>query len=241
MAGWCSAVGWNCTNSTSATATPARSAIATPSPVASTGLVVTENSWPAPPVARRTCSARTSVSAPVARRATARPGSGRLDEQVEREALLVHDGRRRAHRLDQGPLDLRAGGRAAGVHDAGDRLWPPSRASSSRPSLVAVEHGAQRDQLVHAAGPLVDEHADGVGVAQAGAGAERVREVQSVESGSAPPSTAATPPCAQRVVGLVQLGLGEHADAHAVVLGRARTAADSPATPLPSTNRSRSA
>ena len=42
MAGWWSAVGWNCMNSTSATGTPARSAMATPSPVASAGLVVTE-------------------------------------------------------------------------------------------------------------------------------------------------------------------------------------------------------
>ena len=39
--GWCSAVGWNWKNSTSATGTPARSAMAIPSPVASGGLVVT--------------------------------------------------------------------------------------------------------------------------------------------------------------------------------------------------------
>ena len=44
MAGWCSAVGWNWTNSTSAVGTPARSAMATPSPVDSGGLVVTEKS-----------------------------------------------------------------------------------------------------------------------------------------------------------------------------------------------------
>ena len=46
-----SAVGWNCMNSTSATATPARSAIAIPSPVERDGLVVTAKHWPAPPVA----------------------------------------------------------------------------------------------------------------------------------------------------------------------------------------------
>ena len=61
MAGWCRAVGWNCTNSTSAVGTPARRAIATPSPVDSGGLVVTEKSWPAPPVASTTWSARTST------------------------------------------------------------------------------------------------------------------------------------------------------------------------------------
>ncbi len=61
MAGWCRAVGWNCTNSTSAVATPARSAMATPSPVDSGGLVVTAKSWPAPPVASTTWSARTAT------------------------------------------------------------------------------------------------------------------------------------------------------------------------------------
>ena len=75
MAGWCSAVGWNCTNSTSAVGTPARSAMATPSPVDSGGLVVTEKSWPAPPVASTTWSARTSTgpSPPTRAAAPARP------------------------------------------------------------------------------------------------------------------------------------------------------------------------
>ena len=66
MAGWCSAVGWNWMNSTSAVGTAARSAIATPSPVDSRGLVVTEKSWPAPPVASTTCSARISTGSPPA-------------------------------------------------------------------------------------------------------------------------------------------------------------------------------
>ena len=41
IAGWWSAVGWNCMNSTSATGTPARIAMARPSPVDCTELVVT--------------------------------------------------------------------------------------------------------------------------------------------------------------------------------------------------------
>ena len=80
MAGWCSAVGWNWTNSTSAVGTPARRAMATPSPVDSGGLVVTEKSWPAPPVASTTWSARTSTAAPCGGRAitpTQRPPSTR--------------------------------------------------------------------------------------------------------------------------------------------------------------------
>ncbi len=73
-----SAVGWNCTNSTSAQATPARSAIARPSPVASTGLVVAAKTWPEPPVANRTWRERISCTAPLAsmaRTPTQRPAS----------------------------------------------------------------------------------------------------------------------------------------------------------------------
>ena len=120
---WCSAVGWNCTNSTSATATPARSAMAMPSPVASTGLVVTANSWPAPPVASSTLAARTSRRAPPAStgdapRRSARPrraGRARRRSRAARPPCA-------AHRVDQRPLDLGAGGRAAGVHDPGQRV-----------------------------------------------------------------------------------------------------------------------
>ena len=41
-------VGWNCTNSRSATSAPARSARATPSPVATVGFVVCAKTWPRP-------------------------------------------------------------------------------------------------------------------------------------------------------------------------------------------------
>ena len=69
MAGWWRAVGWNCMNSTSATGTPARRAMARPSAVASGGLVVTANSWPAPPVASTVWLARTSAICPSGERA----------------------------------------------------------------------------------------------------------------------------------------------------------------------------
>ena len=49
-----STVGWNCTNSRSATAAPARSASAMPSPVATDGFVDRLNTWPRPPVASTT-------------------------------------------------------------------------------------------------------------------------------------------------------------------------------------------
>ena len=40
-----------------------------------------------------------------------------------------------------------------------------------------VEHGAQRDEVLHSGRALVDEHAHRVDLAQAGAGCERVGEV----------------------------------------------------------------
>src|SRR5680860_692171 len=67
--GWWSAVGWNCMNSTSPSAAPARRAIAIPSPVESVGFVVTAKTCPAPPVASTVCRARTSAR----RRAASKP------------------------------------------------------------------------------------------------------------------------------------------------------------------------
>ena len=64
--GRASAVGWNWKNSKSATTAPARIAIATPSPVATRGLVVIQNSCPAPPVANSTLRAATSIDTPSA-------------------------------------------------------------------------------------------------------------------------------------------------------------------------------
>ena len=64
-----------------------------------------------------------------------------------------------------------------------------------QPAGLAVELGAERDELAHPPGPLVDEHADRVDVAQPGAGGQRVGQVQ-VGRVLVPPSTAATPPWA---------------------------------------------
>ena len=96
--------------------------------------------------------------------------------------------------------------------------WPPSRASSELAVGVAVERGAERDQLVDARRALVDEHPHGVDVAQAGAGGERVGEVEVGGVGVAAEhgGHAALRPAGR---GLLELALGEHADAHAVQLG----------------------
>ena len=59
-----STVGWNCTNSRSATRAPARHAMATPSPVATPGLVLSRNTRAAPPVAMSVARARTATRSP---------------------------------------------------------------------------------------------------------------------------------------------------------------------------------
>ena len=75
-------------NSMSATATPARSAMAMPSPVASAGLVVTANSWPAPPVASSVWAARTVVAAARRVEGDHAPAPAVLDQEVEGEPAL---------------------------------------------------------------------------------------------------------------------------------------------------------
>ena len=59
-----STVGWNCMNSRSAVAAPARSAIAIPSPVATPGFVVAAYRCPAPPVASTTARQRAGRAEP---------------------------------------------------------------------------------------------------------------------------------------------------------------------------------
>ena len=81
-------------NSTSATATPARRAMAMPSPVDRVGLVVTAKHCPAPPVATIVWRARTSVVVPSGARAvtpTARPASTRKSSasQPSRTSAVV--------------------------------------------------------------------------------------------------------------------------------------------------------
>ena len=85
--------------------------------------------------------------------------------------------------------------------------------------LVEVERGTEGDELVHAVGPLVDEHAHRVDVAQPRPRGERVGEVQvggvGVVTGQHCGDAALGPPGGR----LVELGLGQHADAHAEHVG----------------------
>ena len=124
-------------NSTSATATPARSAIAMPSPVETGGLVVTAKHWPAPPVARTVWRARTWRGAPGGVERAHADGAAALHEQVGHQPPLadldveVEGGR------GERALDLGAGGVAAGVDDPGARSgrphgWWPARRRGDR-------------------------------------------------------------------------------------------------------------
>ena len=178
MAGWCRAVGWNWMNSTSATGTPARRAMARPSPVDWSGLVVTENSWPAPPVARRVSVARDLDQAAVRSQGRDAPAPPVGDDQVEREPAF-RDARPRsgARPSTRARSISSAGGRPAGVDHPGHRV--ASLAGQLQPApVVGVEHRAQGDQLVDPTRALVDEDPDGVGIAQPGPGRQRVGQVE---------------------------------------------------------------
>src|SRR5205085_10545681 len=109
-------------------------------------------------------------------------------------------------------LDLGARRGAAGVDD-------PGMAVAALPGQlegtvgVAVEHRAEGDEVVDPGRPLVDEHADGVNVAEPGTGGERVGEVEIgrvLVAGEDGGDTALRPPGRR----LVELGLGEDTDSH---------------------------
>ena len=109
-------------NSRSATATPARSAIATPSPVDRGGFVVTAKHCPAPPVAMTVCVARRTRSVPVGIEHDHAGRAAVLDEEVGGEPTLVDLGTRLLHRDRQRPFDLGPGRVAARVDDPRHRV-----------------------------------------------------------------------------------------------------------------------
>ena len=96
------------------------------------------------------------------------------EQQVDGERVLDHlDLGCPLDRGDQRPLDLGAGGVAAGVRDP---VAVVAALAGQRQLAVGavVEVGAERDQLVDRLGALADQHPYGVEVAGAGAGDEGV-------------------------------------------------------------------
>ena len=160
----------------------------------------------------------------------------RAGDQVEHERVLgdvdVGGG---VHRGDQGPLDLRAGGVAAGVRDpvaevaalAGQRQLA---------GLGVVEDRAQRDQLADRVRPLGHQHPDRLLVADAGAGDERV--VQVLVGGVAGTECGGDPALGPLGRARGEEVLGDHHDRADRGEARSWSAAVSPAMPEPITTTS---
>ena len=133
-----------------------------------------------------------------------------LDQEIEGEPAFEHGAGRAVGGVDEGALDLRAGGGATGVHDARPGVASLARQRQQAGGL-AVELDPEGDQLVHAARPLVDEDAHGLLVAQSGAGRQRVGQVQvgRVLVGAEHRGDAALRPARGR---LREHALGQHAE-----------------------------
>ena len=99
----------------------------------------------------------------------------------------------------------------------GDRV-PALAGQQQAPLPVAVEAGAHGDQLVDPARALVDQHPHGVHVAQPHAGGQRVGQVEVGGVGVAAEHRGHASLGPARG-GLVQLALGQHADAQAGLVG----------------------
>ena len=93
-----------------------------------------------------------------------------VDGQRVRDDL---DLRRPLHGRDQRTLDLGSGGVTAGVRDP-VAVVAALAGQRQHAVVVVVEVGAQRDQLADRLRTLLDQHADGVEVAGAGAGHQGV-------------------------------------------------------------------
>ncbi len=164
-------------NSTSVTATPARWAIAMPSPVDTAGFVVTAKHWPAPPVASTVWRARITCSTPSGSRARTPAAWPSSTRSARGEPAFVHGGGGIADRVDEGSLDLGAGGVPAGVDDPRHRV--AALAGVGEVTVGGpVELGAEPHQLAHPGRSFGDEDPDRVDVAEPDAGGDGVREVQ---------------------------------------------------------------
>ena len=142
-----STVGWNCTNSRSAAVAPARSASATPSPVARrrVGGAREELAEAAGGQQHRRGAQHAEPAGVVEQRDAAdrarRVGAQRVDGDVpgqQRQPAVAGGG-------DQRPLDLRAGGVAAGA-DHPERAVPALAGALERPAGGEVEGRAARPQ-----------------------------------------------------------------------------------------------
>ena len=160
-------VGWNCMNSRSATAAPARYASTTPWPraAARVGRPLPERSGSAGREQRR---AR-GDDAPVGDDADA--AAARRPQADDPLALGDADARMRAHPFGENARDLLPGRRAARVEDARERM-------AALPAGLVLEVDAQVDQVDDPRRRFLGQDAHGARPAEAAAGAQRVLRVQ---------------------------------------------------------------
>lgn len=100
-----------------------------------------------------------------------------VGEEVEDEGVLDGADGAGAHGLDQGAGDLRAGRVAARVGDPAPVVAALAGERDGAGRVGLVEDGAGVDEPAYRVGPLGDEQAHGVLVAESGAGDEGVVEV----------------------------------------------------------------
>ena len=209
--GWCSAVGWNCTNSRSAHATPAFSASAMPSPVESVGIGRDREALAGAAGREHDVDGAHELDLAVGPQREHAGAAVALDEQLDREPALADLDRRcarprrrararsrrrsrRRPRARRGRASGRLRGRAAARSPSG-----PGSVSNCAPSAR---------ELADPVGALGHEHAHRVDVAQPGARGQRVGEVQLGRVGRGERGGDATLRVARRRVR--QLALREH-------------------------------
>ena len=198
MAGWCRAVGWNCMNSTSATATPARSAMARPSPVASAGIGGHREHLAG--AAGGQHRVRRPGPRPAVRRCSGRPRPGTVRPPPAGPGRTTPRGRRRPMPGWRRPAPARPRRRWPRPPAWTTRAveWPPSRASARAPPGWRSKTAPMAMSSWTRAGPSSTRTRTASASHRPAPAARVSARCRSVES-SSPPSTAATPPWAQRV------------------------------------------
>ena len=165
-------------NSRSATATPARIAMAIPSPVDSGGVRGDGEALTGPAggdddVTGR--APRAHAPGPTAVTPTTRP---RSTSRSDAEPSLADVGAGAVQRSHQRAFDLRPGGVAARMDHARHRMTALARPGELAIAVDVVEVRAERHELAHPGRPLVGQYSHRVGIAQPTAGGQRVGAVQ---------------------------------------------------------------
>ena len=188
-----------------------------PSPVASTGLVVTAVHLAAAPAGENDVRGLDELQLTVRVERHDAGAAPALEHEIEGKPALERGGGAVAHGFDKGALDLGTCGGAPRVENTRRRVAAFPRPRQS-PARAPVEHGSQRDELVHALGPFVHEHPHRRLIAQSHAGAKSVRQVEigRVLVAGQHRRDAALSPTRRR---LLQLALGEDPDPGASKLG----------------------